>query len=97
MQKNQYLVCSGSSELDNKFTLIIGSRWSAGYRSDCIPPDAGLEILNTLRYVLPLFVPFDIETIISYNQNAFDTLILSITGSPTFNDYEIKGLFFFLH
>jgi len=29
------------------------------------------------------------EISISYNQNAFDTLILSITDSPAFNGYEV--------
>jgi len=32
---------------------------------------------------------FRIEISISHNQNAYDTLILSITGSSGFNGYEV--------
>jgi len=32
---------------------------------------------------------FSIKIIISYNQNEFDTLILSVTSSPAFNGYEV--------
>ena len=67
-----------------------------------IDQQSGLEIINTNQYLLPLLVPFDgtevatissrrfsIEISISYNQNAFDTLILPIIGSPAFNGYEV--------
>ena len=63
---------------------------------------SGLEISSIIRYLLPLFVRFygtkmltisswrfsnEIST--SYNQNTFETLILSITGSIAFNGYKV--------
>jgi len=63
---------------------------------------SGLEILNTIRYSSPLLIPFcgtemvtitsvraTIEISISYNQNAFDALILSITRSTASNGYKV--------
>jgi len=62
----------------------------------------GLKISNTIRYSLQLLVPFcrtKMVTIrsrrfsnkisISYNQNAVNTLILSMTASSAFNGYEV--------
>ena len=62
-------------------------------------------MFNTILYSLPLLGPFygtkmvtislwgyGIEISISYDQDAFNTFILSITGSPAFNGCEVSTL-----